>query len=106
MGVGKYSPTVSRSYMVDRDWWRKAAKDGAADPDGYDAYGYSQNGEGPDRAGNSGLEYIQQWNEESGFYLYEQTAREWSAKVISFKRGKADDSESAANADGQTYGAG
>lgn len=57
---GKYSPTVSKAYMKDQDWWRKYAGTDREDvyvdrdPDGYDHYGYNDND--VDRAGNS--EYI------------------------------------------------
>jgi len=86
MAVGKYSPTVSRSYMNDRHWWRSASAGNAADPDGYDSYGYSQDGDGPDRAGNTELDYLEKWDEIYGYYLYNETAREWQDKVINFKK--------------------
>lgn len=59
---GKYSPTVSRAYMRDQDWWRKYAYAGKSDdefvqydPEGYDSYGYDKDDK--DRAGNFEHEY-------------------------------------------------
>ena len=49
MGVGKYSPTVSRSYSQDKDWFEKNGggfgnglmPESQFDNQGYDSYGYS-----------------------------------------------------------------
>lgn len=58
---GKYSPTVSRAYMKDQEWWTKYAYAGKTsdefvqyDPEGYDSYGYDK--DDVDRAGNN--EYV------------------------------------------------
>ncbi len=60
---GKYSPTVSRAYMSDQEWWTKYAYAGKSsdefvqyDPEGYDSYGYDKND--MDRAGNNEYDYI------------------------------------------------
>ena len=57
---GKYSPTVSRAYMKDQDWWYKyrVSSDesyAAYDPEGYDSYGYNK--DDVDRAGNHEHDY-------------------------------------------------
>ena len=59
---GKYSPTVSRAYMKDQEWWTKySGSDKPSeeyvqyDPEGYDSYGYDKND--VDRAGNHEHEY-------------------------------------------------
>ena len=57
---GKYSPTVSRAYMADQEWWTKYSGNdnpdvyNQYDPEGYDSYGYDKND--VDRAGNA--EYV------------------------------------------------
>ena len=60
---GKYSPTVTRAYMVDQKWWAKYAYVGVTgdefvqyDPEGYDSYGYDKND--VDRAGNKEFDYV------------------------------------------------
>lgn len=61
---GKYSPTVSAAYYVDKEWFRKfcnVAPHGDQvyspyDPEGFDSYGYDKND--VDRAGNHENEYI------------------------------------------------
>jgi len=66
MSTGKYSPTVSYSYMRDGDWWKKNGgghgngknPDSDDDDDGYDSYGYSGGGLGSDRAGCDEMEYL------------------------------------------------
>jgi len=91
MGICKYSPTVTKSYMVDRCWFDKAPKHPEKcymDADGYDSYGY-KDGDGPDRAGYTETDYMVTWDdyEESGmvdYYLYDRIAREWANKVITF----------------------
>ena len=57
---GKYSPTVSRAYMKDQNWWEKYRASSnesyaAYDPEGFDSYGYDK--DDVDRAGNSEYEY-------------------------------------------------
>jgi hypothetical protein len=57
---GKYSPTVSRAYMADQEWWRKYTGENEYtynqyDPEGYDSYGYDKND--VDRAGNPECAY-------------------------------------------------
>lgn len=60
---GKYSPTVTRAYMKDQEWWTKYAYAGVTgdefvqyDPDGYDSYGYNK--DDIDRAGNHEYDYM------------------------------------------------
>ncbi len=60
---GKYSPTVSRAYMKDQDWWYKYSGANLPsetyvghDPEGYDSYGYNKDNK--DRAGNDEFDYI------------------------------------------------
>ena len=60
---GKYSPTVSRAYMADQEWWTKYAYAGYSgdefvqyDPEGYDSYGYNK--DDVDRAGNNEYDYM------------------------------------------------
>ena len=60
---GKYSPTVSRAYMRDQEWWTKYAYAGKSDdefvrydPEGYDSYGYDK--DDVDRAGNNEYDYM------------------------------------------------
>lgn len=93
MGVGKYSPTVSRWYADDQEWWYKNGggfgngidPDSDCDDEGYDSYGYSgQYGTGTDRAGNTEDDYmVGEWvdlGEEGEYYtypLYDDTANEW-----------------------------
>jgi hypothetical protein len=88
MSVGKYSPTVSRWYAKDQNWW---AKNGGGrgnginpecydDDEGFDSYGYSENGEGPDRAGNTESEYLcgGEWDEDDYRHpLYDSVSDEW-----------------------------
>jgi hypothetical protein len=81
---GKYSPTVSRAYMTDKHWWDKYSGDTDAmwvpyDPEGYDSYGYNQNG--VDRAGNDEFDYVQNdaphgsdWDYN---HRYDDTANAW-----------------------------
>lgn len=59
---GKYSPTVSRAYQADQEWWHRYTHDRQPgdnwiqyDPEGYDSYGYDK--DDVDRAGNSEYEY-------------------------------------------------
>ena len=57
---GKYSPTVTRAYLVDKYWWNNYAGETDSmwvpyDPEGYDSYGYNENG--VDRAGNDEFDY-------------------------------------------------
>lgn len=67
MSVGKYSPTVSNAYARDQKWWEKngGGYDNGNDPDvdedndGFDSYGYAGPlGQGPDRAGNTEMDYL------------------------------------------------
>lgn len=91
MGVGKYSPTVSRSYAADRNWFEKngGGTDNGIDPtsynddDGYDAYGYSGRlGEGPDRAGYTENDYMTSYHVlddgDIQYSLYETISDEYS----------------------------
>lgn len=96
MSVGKYSPTVSRWYAKDQNWWNKnggdsiiVADDGSVigynqfDKDGYDSYGYHKDTE-QDRAGNTEYDYLGcgEWidlgeSEEYAYPLYENVSSEW-----------------------------
>ncbi len=103
MGVGKYSPTVSASYSVDRDWWEKNGgghgngkfPDKDCDDDGYDSYGYSANdadgnyigeGDGVDRLGNTENDYmVGEWDESFENYTYdtyEQACCYWGYTLL------------------------
>jgi len=60
---GKYSPTVTRAYMKDQEWWTKYAYANVTgdefvqyDPEGFDSYGYNKDNK--DRAGNDEYDYI------------------------------------------------
>lgn len=61
--LAKYSPTVSRAYKTDQDWFKKYAGTdqystiNQYDPDGYDSYGYDE--DGVDRAGKREDDYRQ-----------------------------------------------
>lgn len=91
MGVGKYSPTVSRSYSVDQNWFEKngGGTENGIDPtsynddDGYDSYGYSGKfGDGPDRAGYTESDYARSYHVfddgEIQYSLYENISDEYS----------------------------
>lgn len=96
MGVGKYSPTVTYSYRQDQDWWEKNGGDfgkgrnpeSVNDDEGYDQYGYSGDGSGPDRAGVTEAQYADGYTEFDGeriFYLYDRVGREWSRLLCGAK---------------------
>jgi hypothetical protein len=57
---GKYSPTVTAAYMKDQKWWHKFSREAEAwtlyDPEGFDSYGYGEDGK--DRAGNDEFDYM------------------------------------------------
>jgi hypothetical protein len=53
---GKYSPTVSKAYQRDPNWFEKYSQGHTFDPEGYDKYGYNIND--VDRAGNEEYEYF------------------------------------------------
>ena len=71
MALGKYSPTVVKSYQIDQDWFRNysAENNEEFDPEGYDSYGYNENGF--DRAGVHENDYM--FNEK----LYEENDSAW-----------------------------
>lgn len=74
MGIGKYSPTVSKSYSADKKWYQNFMdKDLMSDYDkeGYDSYGY--NCLDVDRAGYREDDYM--FDEQ----LYEKVVAEWQA---------------------------
>lgn len=83
MGVGKYSPTVSKAYQNDQKWWEKnggdVAKEGKEswhDNDGYDSYGYNKND--VDRAGNTESDYLTNYDVDYEQYtLAESTYEQW-----------------------------
>ena len=77
---GKYSPTVSKAYCVDKNWWVKYSQGNSYDPDGYDQYGYNQ--DDVDRAGNQEHEYYHNdasWDEDLDYNnLYDNALDAWS----------------------------
>lgn len=93
MGIGKYSPTVSASYMLDQKWWERNGggygngknPDSDNDDDGFDSYGYADL-TGPDRAGYTENDYmVGSYDEESDVYshdLYDSIAGEWRGKLL------------------------
>jgi hypothetical protein len=90
MSVGKYSPTVSYAYSVDKDWWEKnggGTVDVNFDKDGYDSYGYDQFDR--DRAGNYEDEYLfdGEWIDgELVYKLYQDTYAEWAVRLPQGKK--------------------
>lgn len=80
---GKYSPTVSRAYMHDQDWWRKYTGEdeftyNQYDPEGYDSYGYDK--DDVDRAGNHESDYYgnDAWAEDEDYNIaYDTAYDEW-----------------------------
>jgi len=87
MGVGKYSPTVSRWYMLDQKWHEKYCRDGEwVDIDGYDRYGYHHE-TGLDRAGYDEMEYaVGEWQDDEYVYqLYGIVYGDWRDKPIPVK---------------------
>ena len=96
MSVGKYSPTVSRWYAKDRDWFEKNGgnygngidPNSDNDDEGFDSYGYSEEGNGPDRAGNTESDYLLdgEWDEENYHHpLYDAVSQEWWCGVQKYK---------------------
>lgn len=94
MSVGKYSPTVSYSYMLDQKWWEKNGggygngknPDSELDDEGYDSYGYSEKyGDGVDRAGYTEYQYLEgnydPVYDEYTHDSYEYVSRTWSRTV-------------------------
>ena len=91
MSTGKYSPTVTASYLNNQDWWRnhKSNPDDWVDCDGYDQYGYHAD-TNRDRAGYTEEDYLSdgrwelfgEYEEEYIYPLYERIAFEWSNKII------------------------
>lgn len=95
MSCGKYSPTVSASYGEDQGWWEKHKNHplDLYDRDGYDWYGYNE--QGIDRAGYSEEDYLLsgEWvsygepgepgySEEFEYTIYENVRHKWSNKII------------------------
>jgi len=81
---GKYSPTVSRAYMMDQNWWDKyAASTGESyptyDPEGFDQYGYNK--DDVDRAGNHESNYYRNdgdYDQDEDYNLaYDAADRDW-----------------------------
>lgn len=90
MGVGKYSPTVSRWYAQDQKWHDKycATDDDqlgcGIDQDGYDSYGYHHETD-KDRAGYTELDYMDgcRWHDgEVDSYLYDMVYDDWAGKPV------------------------
>jgi hypothetical protein len=87
MSVGKYSPTVSHSYRVDQEWFRKNGGDfdngnnhnSQYDNDGFDSYGYAANC--LDRSGHTENEYLTT-SDEDGYYLADRVYNEWGATFL------------------------
>lgn len=74
MSTGKYSPTVTSSYMRDQSWHKRHCEDSWFDHEGFDSYGY-----GPDdldRAGHSEMDYL------NDSVLYDDVARNWSGRLL------------------------
>jgi hypothetical protein len=92
MSAGKYSPTISASYRFDQKWWDRNGggygngknPESDMDDDGYDSYGYSKNGSGPDRAGKYEEDYERgEWMDDEYCYpLYEDISSEWSSTLL------------------------
>lgn len=98
MSVGKYSPTVSLSYSLDQNWWKRngGGYGNGNDPtsdndnDGYDSYGYSEDGSGPDRAGYTEDAYLtttESWTDHEGehhcdYTLYDRVYSEWESRRL------------------------
>lgn len=93
MGVAKYSPTVGASYARDQQWWKRngggygnGRNPGAEeDDDGFDSYGYSDGGSGPDRAGHTEEQYGDaEWEDgrEPHYVLYERVSDEWRSRLL------------------------
>lgn len=88
MSVGKYSPTVSYSYAVDRDWFQKNGggfgngvdPESDDDDEGYDRYGYSSL-TGEDRAGHTESNYLSYDEDFDCFRLYEIVQQDWSSVI-------------------------
>lgn len=87
MSVGKYSPTVTSSYMNNQDWFTQHCEDPDAmyDRDGYDSYGYSV--DGYDRAGKTEDNYLSgnydpDTDEFLGYWTYEIVADGWRGVMI------------------------
>lgn len=94
MGVGKYSPTVSRWYRLDQKWHeRHCEPDAWYDRDGYDSYGYHHE-TGVDRAGYSEWDYLGdgKWiypdtdDEEFVYELYDQVCADWRAAPFPWEK--------------------
>ncbi len=91
MSAGKYSPTLSYSYAMDQKWWYKNGggfgngidPDSDNDNDGYDSYGYSGEGDGPDRAGHCEIDYMSgKWiDDEYRYPLVEEVYADWRGKL-------------------------
>jgi hypothetical protein len=87
MSVGKYSPTVSASYARDQQWWKRHNTDPQSwnDDEGYDSYGYSEGGTGPDRAGYTEDQYASGEDDGCGgwhYPLYERVSMEWQDRLL------------------------
>jgi len=83
---GKYSPTVTRAYMKDQEWWTKYAYANVTgdefvqyDPEGFDSYGYNKDNK--DRAGNDEYDYIHNDGDydrgEDYNFAYDYTSDDW-----------------------------
>jgi len=87
MGIAKYSPTVSLSYMQDQKWFEKNGghnnegilKHSFADDQGYDSYGYSEY-TGRDRAGFTENDYVENYiqNDCESPVLVNSVQAQWS----------------------------
>lgn len=78
---GKYSPTVSKAYQADQDWWRKYTGEdehtySQYDPEGYDSYGYDKDDR--DRAGNYEYEYYSDDLEDGTNFKYNHALDTWT----------------------------
>ena len=85
MSFGKYSPTVSHSYQILKEWWNlDSAEIWGVDSEGYDSYGYMPD-DGVDRAGNTENDYIcnTEYNNEGEMIwsLYDETMWTWGNRL-------------------------
>lgn len=95
MSTGKYSPTVTRSYQEDQEWWNKHIdpNNPLYDKDGYDSYGYDVYGK--DRAGYTDDEYLLNYDDYYEEYvLYkEKILEEWNYLINNYTTKVTDESK-------------
>lgn len=75
MALGKFSPTVLKSYALDSEWFKNyAAENEEFDHDGYDQFGYNKFG--MDREG------IHEEDYNSNESLYREKMDAWEKKMV------------------------